>query len=135
MEFFPYSTDIFKFDGFFFSMILHLLCTPYAYSRPYIYHFRQIFQVLRLFPALRLFWTLEYLEKFKKNLCPQKVEKPPKNVIYLWQLGVLFSAAPTAQNSPVLHFRFINSPIQSPVLKSVVRIIQKSFLNTVCAPL
>ena len=31
-----------------------------------------------------------------------------------------FSAAPTAQNSPELHFRFINSPIQSSVLKSVV---------------
>ena len=31
-----------------------------------------------------------------------------------------FSAAPTAQNSPELHFRFINSPIQSSVLKSVI---------------
>jgi hypothetical protein len=31
-----------------------------------------------------------------------------------------FSAAPTAINSPELHFRFINSPIQSSVLKSVV---------------
>ena len=32
--------------------------------------------------------------------------------VYLWQLaGVFFSAALTAQNSPELHFRFINSPI------------------------
>ena len=38
---------------------------------------------------------------------------------YLWQLGVIFSAAPTAQNSPEFHFRFLNSPIHSSVLKSV----------------
>ena len=31
-----------------------------------------------------------------------------------------FSAARTAQNSPELHFRFIDSPIQSSVLKSVL---------------
>ena len=50
----------------------------------------------------------------KTVFCPQKVA-------YLWQLGVFFfSAAPTAQNSPELHFRFINSPIQSSVLKSVI---------------
>ena len=35
---------------------------------------------------------------------------------------VFFSAAPTAQNSPELHFRFIDSPIQSSVLKPVFEI-------------
>ena len=34
-------------------------------------------------------------------------------------MASFFSAAPTAQNSPELHFRFIDSPIQSSVLKSV----------------
>ena len=33
---------------------------------------------------------------------------------------VFFSAASTAQNSPELHFRFINTPIQSSVLESVI---------------
>ena len=40
------------------------------------------------------------------------MKEPSQKVAYLWQLGVFFSAAPTAQNSPELHFRFINSFIQ-----------------------
>ena len=45
---------------------------------------------------------------------------------------VFFSAAPTAQNSPELHFRFINSFIQPSLLESLVqanglRLTTKSF--------
>jgi hypothetical protein len=41
------------------------------------------------------------------------LKKTPEKVAYLWQLGVFFSAAPTAQNSPELHFRFIKSRVGS----------------------
>ena len=38
----------------------------------------------------------------------KKLKKTPQKVAYLWQLGgFFFSAAPTAQNSPELHFCFI----------------------------
>ena len=47
------------------------------------------------------------------------MKKPPQKVAYLWQLGVFFSAAPTAQNSPELHFRFINYFIQPSLLESL----------------
>ena len=50
----------------------------------------------------------------------KKLKKTPQKVAYLWQLGVVvFSAAPTVQNSPELHFRFINYFIQSSLLWSV----------------
>ena len=56
----------------------------------------------------------------KNNFALKKLKKPPQKVAYLWQSGVFFlSAAPSAQNSPELHFRFIDSPIKSCVLKSV----------------
>ena len=51
--------------------------------------------------------------------CPQNLKKPPQKVASLWQLGVFFSAAPTAQNSPKLHFRFINYFIQPSLLGSL----------------
>ena len=69
---------------------------------------------------------LKYLKKiFKSFFAPKKLKKPPQKVAYLWQLGVFFSAAPTAQNSPELHFRFINSFIQSSLLRSLVLILIK----------
>ena len=43
----------------------------------------------------------------------------PKKLHTYGSWEVFFSAAPTAQNSPELHIRFIDSPIQSSVLKSV----------------
>ena len=56
---------------------------------------------------------MQMLKYLLKNLemfyCPQKVEKTITKVAYLWQFGVFFSAAPTAQNIPELHFRFMNS--------------------------
>ena len=52
---------------------------------------------------------LQYLKKIK-NYCPQKVEKnTPKSWILMAVGSFFFSAAPTAQNSPEIHFRFINS--------------------------
>ena len=55
-----------------------------------------------------------------------------------------FSAAPTAQNSPELHFRFINSFIQSSLLRSLAETLDQMCqtvsyryrdLNTVTATL
>ena len=52
--------------------------------------------------------------------CPQKVEKTtPKSCILSAFGRVFFTAAPTAQTSPELHFRFINSFIQSSLLRSL----------------
>ena len=52
------------------------------------------------------------------NFRPHNGEKPPQKVAYLWQLGVFFSSAPTAQNSPELHFHFKNSFIQPSLVGS-----------------
>ena len=47
-----------------------------------------------------------FLEKIKKKICPQKVEKTSQKSCILtygsWEF--FFSAAPTAHNSPELHF-------------------------------
>jgi hypothetical protein len=51
------------------------------------------------------------------------LKKPPQKVAYLWQLGGFLSAALPAQNSPELHFRFMNLSIQSSVLKSVTSVL------------
>ena len=40
-----------------------------------------------------------------------------------------FSAAPTAQNSPELQFRFINSFIQLSLLRSLLVVERKELLN------
>jgi hypothetical protein len=67
--------------------------------------------------------TQKYFLKIKKiNFALKKLKKAPQKAAYLWQLEVFFSAAPSAQNSPELHFRFKDSPIQSSVLKSVDQI-------------
>ena len=52
--------------------------------------------------------------------CPQKVEKTTSKSSS-WDF--FFSAAPTAQNSPKLHFRFTNSFIQLSLLRSLVSTI------------
>ena len=52
-------------------------------------------------------------EKLKK--------KTTQKVAYLWQIAVFFSAAPTAQNSPELHFRSINYSIQPSVVGSLLQ--------------
>ena len=41
----------------------------------------------------------------------KKLKNPPEKVAYLWQFRDFFSSAPTAQNSPELHFHFINIPV------------------------
>ena len=54
----------------------------------------------------------------------KKLKKSPQKIAYLWQLGGFFSLQPrlpkTAQNTPELHFYFINSFIQSSLLRSLV---------------
>ena len=52
-----------------------------------------------------------------------KLKKTPQKVVYLWQLEVFFSAAPPAQNSAELHFRFINLSIQPSLLGSLTTTI------------
>ena len=51
-------------------------------------------------------------------LALENFKKLASKVANLWQF--FFSAAPTAQNSPELHFRFINYFIQSSLLRSMV---------------
>ena len=43
-----------------------------------------------------------------------------QKVASLWQLGDFFFAAPTAQNSQELHFRFMNYFIQPPCVGSLI---------------
>jgi len=50
------------------------------------------------------------------------MKKPPIKVAYLWQLeGFVFSAASTAQNSPELHFCFIDYFIQPSRVESLLQ--------------
>ena len=48
------------------------------------------------------------------------IEKPPQKVAILMAVGSFFSAAPTAHNSPELHFCFIDSFIQPSLVGSLV---------------
>jgi hypothetical protein len=50
------------------------------------------------------------------------LKKPSQKVAYLWQFGGFFSAAPTAQNSQDLHFRFINSYIKPSLVGSLTAV-------------
>ena len=51
---------------------------------------------------------------------PENIKKLPSKVAYLWQLGFILSAAPIAQNSPELHFRYIDYVIQPSLVGSLV---------------
>ena len=60
-------------------------------------------------------------------------KKPPQKVAYLYQLGeFFFSVAPTAPNSPELHFRFINSFIQSSLLRSLLAMFYTYYMLLYC---
>ena len=73
---------------------------------------------MQLFNADAKIFVRKFLKKFFAN---KKLKKPPQKVAYLWQLGVFSSAAPTAQNSPELNFRFINSFIQPSRVESLTK--------------
>ena len=62
-----------------------------------------------------------------------KLKKTPQKVVYLWQLEVFFSAAPPAQNSAELHFRFIISFIQLSRAESLVPLHKKGKLRAYCS--
>ena len=62
----------------------------------------------------------EIIESDPLCIADKKLKKPPKKVAYLWQLGGFFLCSPTAQNSPELHFRFINSFIQPSRVGSLI---------------
>ena len=57
--------------------------------------------------------------------CPQKVEKTnPKSCILIAVCRGFFPTALTAQNSPELHFRSINSFIQPSLVGSLILAMQ-----------
>ena len=56
----------------------------------------------------------------------KKLKKTPQKVAHNRPRPFFFSAAPTAQNSPELHFRFINSFIQWSLLRSLFSYDAKS---------
>ena len=61
-----------------------------------------------------------FLKNSKTFFCPQKVEKTTsKSCILMAVVRFFVPAAPTAQNSPDLHFCFINSFIQLSLLRSL----------------
>ena len=61
---------------------------------------------------------------------PQKVEKTSSKSCILMAVGIFFLCSPTAQNSPELHFCFINSFIQSSLLSSLSTTVrQKAKIN------
>ena len=66
---------------------------------------------------------LKYFLRYsgKKILPTKSCKNQPKKLHTYGSWEVFFSAAPSAQTIPKLHFRFIDSPIQSSVLKSVDR--------------
>ena len=75
---------------------------------------------------------LKYLFiNFKMFFCPQKLKKPPQKVAYLHMAvgRFFFSAAPTAQNSPEPHFRFIDNFIQSSLLRSLYIVVAECYLQ------
>ena len=57
---------------------------------------------------------------FSNNFQCYFAHKRLKNHLKKLQLGVFFSAAPTAQNSQEINFRFVNFIIQSSLLRSLV---------------
>ena len=70
-------------------------------------------------------FLVRMLKCFEKNLksfffAHQKLKKPLKKLHTYGSWEFFFSAAPTAQNSPELHFSFINSFIQSSLLRSLL---------------
>ena len=77
-----------------------------------------------------------FLKNLKDVFLPTKSWKNHLKKLHTygcWE--VFFSAASTAQNSPELHFRFINSFIQSSLLRSLAIIIQftNSLYRLFCA--
>ena len=54
-------------------------------------------------------------------LTTKSLKTHPKKLLIIGPDPFFFSAAPPAQNSPEVHSRFINSPIHSSVLKSVIK--------------
>ena len=63
----------------------------------------------------------------------RKLKNHPKSCILMAVGRVIFSAAPTAQNSPELHFRFINSFIQSPLLRFLLTTFFWNYKCMICS--
>ena len=73
-----------------------------------------------------------FLKNSKKFFANKKLKKnTPKTCILMAVGRVFFSAAPTAQNSPELHFCFINSFIQSSLLRSLIKGHRRKYLKLI----
>ena len=65
--------------------------------------------------------TMFLKKKLKLFLTLKTLKNHPKKLHTYGSWEVFFSAAPTAQNSPELHFRFINSFIQPTRVESLAK--------------
>ena len=89
-------------------------------QRPSCFHIKFLITIQALYYVTFQCGSKNIFRKIKKEKnCSQKVEKTSQKSCILMAVRSFYSAAPTAQNSPELHFRFLNSSIQSSVLKSV----------------
>ena len=107
------------------------LCITDLFQNKYLAYFLLIIASNKLLYIIRFIWCnfqCGCKNIFKKNFnffCPHKVEKTtPKSCILMAVGSFFFSAAPPTQNSPELHFCFINFSIQSSLLESLVEISQ-----------
>ena len=80
---------------------------------PFIYS-KSFYMLLSSILCDLLVRMLKYIEKKFKS-----VFLPTKSCIFMAVGSYFFSEAPTAQNSPVLHFCFMNSFIQFSLLRSL----------------
>ena len=99
----------------YYRLISELVCSLFL---NYIYFLKNFFiSFLALYYVTFQCRHYNIFKFFKIFFALKKLKKPPQKVAYLWQLGIFFlSAAPTAPNSPELHFRFINYFIQPSLL-------------------
>ena len=65
-------------------------------------------------------WNFFHFKIFSLHLCTKSLENHPKKLHTYGSCEFFFSAASTAQNSPELHFRFMNSFIQPSLVGSLV---------------
>ena len=105
------------------------LCVLQTYFRismqPIFYLYLFFKDFLKIFLSFFLCnFSVQHYKIYKKILiffCPQKNDKTsPKSSILMAAGSFFSSAAPTAENSPELHFRLINSIIQSSLVGSLL---------------
>ena len=108
------------------------LCVLQTYFRIRLAYKKRLKNKNKIFPKKFFFFftfflcnfsvrTLQCFQIFFFFFDHKKLKKTPQKVAHNWPKGVFFfSAAPTAQTSPELHFRFMNSFIQSSLVRSLL---------------